>query len=55
MRNAGALALRIYITLAQPIKESNIVKSQGLVMHKIRGADSEQVNQARNRRDRDDE
>ncbi len=51
MRNASVPALRICLTLAQPIKESNIVKSQGLVMHNIRGAGSEQINQARNRRD----
>jgi hypothetical protein len=51
MRNVGTLALRIHLTLAQSVKESNIVKSQGLVMRKIRGADSEQITQARNRRD----
>jgi hypothetical protein len=54
MRDAGALVSRIYITLAQPIKESNIVKSQGLALNKSRGADSEQVNQARNRRYKND-
>lgn len=42
MRSVGALALRIYLTLAQSVKESNIVRGQGFVT----GAGSEQVNQA---------